>query len=273
MQQCPQSLYDCSTLERSLTSVADVILMPDFVSSVHNDHTHVNEICRFLKTPSCSDSVLSECKGEVVYASGAVKARIQYVCGNRKTRKDMQELKGCYHKFRRHFNHCAKKHQKHREQLEWSPPPGVLPGAWCNLTQEYITCVYSVMALGCALDVANHYMHTVNMSAPVVLAIRGYGCTFGHPLDILRTTSPISVVTSAPVRGSDPSIDRPSLRTGRSGVNCAAETNHGVILALLLVTSAVTSWPWRLRTSVVAVIVKVVVAGVIAHCLLLSEPS
>ena len=49
MQQCPQTLYDCSTLETSLTSVADVILMPDFVSSVHNDHLHVNEICRWGK--------------------------------------------------------------------------------------------------------------------------------------------------------------------------------------------------------------------------------
>ena len=50
MQQCPQTLYDCSTLETSLTSVADVILMPDFVSSVHNDHLHVNEICRWGKS-------------------------------------------------------------------------------------------------------------------------------------------------------------------------------------------------------------------------------
>ena len=49
MQQCPQTLYDCSTLETSLTRVADVILMPDFVSSVHNDHLHVNEICRWGK--------------------------------------------------------------------------------------------------------------------------------------------------------------------------------------------------------------------------------
>ncbi|KAK7455311.1 hypothetical protein BaRGS_00039505 [Batillaria attramentaria] len=45
MQQCPRSLYDCSTLETTLTGVADVILTPDFVSSVHDD-MQVDEICR-----------------------------------------------------------------------------------------------------------------------------------------------------------------------------------------------------------------------------------
>ena len=45
---------------------------------------------------------------------------------------DMQELKSCYHKFRRHFNHCAKKQRKHKEQLEWSPPAVVSPHSWCK---------------------------------------------------------------------------------------------------------------------------------------------
>ncbi|XP_076471737.1 uncharacterized protein LOC143301380 [Babylonia areolata] len=232
MEQCPPSLYDCTTLETSLTKVADVILMPDFVSSLQNNYAQVKEVCDFLKSPSCSDTVLTECKGEVVYASDAVKARMQYVCGNRNTWKDMEELKACYLKYKRHFNYCAKKHRKHRDDLEWSPPAGVTHQSWCNLTQEYITCVYSVMALGCALDVANHYMHTVNMSAPVVQAIRGYGCSFGHPLDILRTTSPISVVTSAPVRGPDPSADRPSLRARSSSLRAGAVvTAAGAVLS------------------------------------------
>ena len=45
---------------------------------------------------------------------------------------DMQELKSCYHRFRRHFNHCAKKQRKHKEQLEWSPPAVVSPHSWCK---------------------------------------------------------------------------------------------------------------------------------------------
>ena len=83
----------------------------------------------------------------------------------------------------------------------------------CSLTKEYITCVYSIMALGCALDVANGYMTIVNMSAPVVQAIRGHGCAYGHPLDFLRTSSPVSVVTSVTIRSPQSSFDRPALRS------------------------------------------------------------
>lgn len=46
------------------------------------------------------------------------------------------------------------------------------------------------MALGCTLEVAEEYMETVNQSVPVLEAIYGYGCSFGHPLDILKTTAP-----------------------------------------------------------------------------------
>lgn len=250
MQQCPRSLYDCTTLEATLTGVADVILMPDFVSSVLDDF-QVDEICRFLKTPICSESVLAECKGEVVYASGAVKARIQYVCGNRQARKGMQELKTCYHKFARHFHHCRNQRSK---KLSLQAPYTSDQHPWCNLTQEYILCVYSIMALGCTIGVAEEYMATVNMSYPVVQAILGFGCSFGHPLDILSTTSTVSVLTSAPMRGSDPSRDRPALRSGASSLlwssftwssltwssyassSCAASNAFTAVLSVLLST-------------------------------------
>ena len=140
-----------------------------------------------------------------------------------------------------------------------------------SLTQEYITCVYSVMALGCALDVANHYMHTVNMSAPVVQAIRGYGCSFGHPLDILRTTSPVSIVTSAPVRGPDPSADRPALRARASGLSAGSD----VVVVTVMATVLLEMTRWRVREVVrgVADLAMVGLCRVIRRCRPWPEPS
>ena len=147
-----------------------------------------------------------------------------------------------------------------------------------SLTKEYITCVYSIMALGCAMDVADHYMHTVNMSAPVVQAIRGYGCTYGHPLDILRTTSPVSVVTSAPVRGPDPSADRPALRSGASGL-CCMEIRC-VTAASVLTAGLLLSAHWAANVNVLGVRVNVrasllgcVLVAVIAVCWPSLQPS
>ena len=60
-----------------------------------------------------------------------------------------------------------------------------------SVTSNYITCVYSVFALGCTLELADEYMASVNQSTPVVEAVYGYGCNFGHPLDILKTTTPV----------------------------------------------------------------------------------
>ena len=58
-----------------------------------------------------------------------------------------------------------------------------------SLTNDYIVCVYSVMALGCTVEDAEEYMQAVNQSSPVMEAIYGYGCSFGHPLNILKTTT------------------------------------------------------------------------------------
>ena len=144
-----------------------------------------------------------------------------------------------------------------------------------SLTQEYITCVYSIMALGCALDVADHYMHTVNMSAPVVQAIRGYGCAFGHPLDILRTTSPISVVTSAPVIGPDPSANRPALRSGAAGVWCVDRRGVSTLIATCLLAL---QWGrdvtrWRCGVAAFTVLLNCLLISVIAQCWPSADPS
>lgn len=163
--------------------------------------------------------------------------------------------------------------------MRYSLTQGYITYCVCySLTQEYITCVYSIMALGCALDVADHYMHTVNMSAPVVQAIRGYGCAFGHPLDMLRTTSPVSVVTSAPVIGLDPSANRPALRSGASGV-WRLEREYTVIASALTATFLLSShWFWDktvldVGVNALTLLLNCLLVGVIAECWPSLEPS
>lgn len=76
------------------------------------------------------------------------------------------------------------------------------------------------MALGCALEVAEEYMEIVNHSAPVLEAIYGYGCAFGHPLDILKTTSPLPEAISNGYNRHEsvhPGGRRPSSGSRRSG--------------------------------------------------------
>ncbi|GFR75552.1 hypothetical protein ElyMa_002191200 [Elysia marginata] len=60
------------------------------------------------------------------------------------------------------------------------------------------------MALGCTVEDAEQYMEAVNQSSPVMEAIYGHGCLFGHPLNILKTT------TASPDTTQD-------MRSGRAG--------------------------------------------------------
>ncbi|XP_035824959.1 uncharacterized protein LOC101859162 [Aplysia californica] len=185
---CPRSLYDCDSLEAGMQSSLDVVFTPDFMSSANHD-TYIGEICRFFKNPSCSEPIISECKGELVYATKAFKNRQQYICENRFTRKGMRNLNTCVRQYHRYFSNCQEKRLQKLEGATYVTSPSSSAHPWCNLTNDYIICVYSIMAFGCNFEVANKYMETVNQSAPVVEAIYGYGCSFGHPMDILSTTS------------------------------------------------------------------------------------
>ncbi|CAG5132828.1 unnamed protein product, partial [Candidula unifasciata] len=186
---CPRSLYDCNSLESELHSSADLIITPEFMTSSDDDN-YIGEICKFFKRAECSDPVLSQCKGEVIYATKAFKLRQQYICGERFTRKGLQSMKTCVHKFNRHFSTCHQKRHTLLEEAAYVTQTTSDSGPWCNLTKDYITCVYSVMALGCTMEVAEEYMETVNQSVPVLEAVFGHRCAFGHPLDLLKTSVP-----------------------------------------------------------------------------------
>lgn len=140
------------------------------------------------------------------------------------------------------------------------------------MTHEYIVCVYSIMALGCTLGVAEEYMSTVNMSAPVVQAILGYSCSFGHPLDILRTTSTVSAMTSAPERAMDSSAVGPSMRSEASSFHLRVTDKLLTItvgaLALVLCdrkclrTDSLLYWtPWKLGVIFASFVVTVQISA------------
>ncbi|BFZ05284.1 hypothetical protein BsWGS_08323 [Bradybaena similaris] len=194
---CPRSLYDCNSLQSGLHSYADTIITPEFMTSAFDDN-YMGEICKFFKRPECSDSILEQCKGEILYASKTFRSRQQYICGDRFPRKGMRSLNSCVTKYRRHFSTCHQKHQNLLEEATYVTQTTTVVGPWCNLTKDYIICVYSIMALGCNTDVAEKYMEIVNHSAPVLEAVYRYGCSFGHPLDILKTTSPLPETASTP---------------------------------------------------------------------------
>lgn len=59
-------------------------------------------------------------------------------------------------------------------------------------------------------------MEIVNHSAPVLEAVYRYGCSFGHPLDILKTTSPLPETASTPNNRHE-AVFSPGRRSSSSG--------------------------------------------------------
>ncbi|BFZ16138.1 hypothetical protein BsWGS_19177 [Bradybaena similaris] len=106
-------------------------------------------------------------------------------------------MKTCVHRYNRHFSACHTKRHTLLEEATYISEIASDSNPWCNLTKDYITCVYSVMALGCTMEVAEEYMETVNQSVPVLEAIFGHHCLFGHPLDLLKTSLPPLESTSS----------------------------------------------------------------------------
>ncbi|GFO18573.1 hypothetical protein PoB_004507800 [Plakobranchus ocellatus] len=146
---------------------------------------------RFFKLHECYEPVVSHCKGELVFASRVFKSRQRYICGDRFTRKGNDPIKSCVQMWQKNIGKCW----NHYEEKKENHPRISESSVWCSLTKDYITCIYSVFALGCTLETADEYMATVNQSKVVVEAVYGHGCDFGHPLDILKTTTPVSLTS------------------------------------------------------------------------------
>ncbi|XP_059141353.1 uncharacterized protein LOC131929284 [Physella acuta] len=200
MTYCPRSLYDCDSLDTVLHNSIDAIITPEFMSSVHEDSGQIDELCKFIKSPECSEPIVSQCKGEIIYAIQAFKSRQQYICGERFTRKGISDMPTCVRTYQRNFAKCKRTRAEKLEQDSYMTQAPTSPHPWCNYTNEYIECVFTIMSFGCTMKVANKYFEQANQSSPVIDAIYRYGCSFSHPLDILKTTSPTTETTS-PMHG------------------------------------------------------------------------
>ncbi|GFN98910.1 hypothetical protein PoB_002541600, partial [Plakobranchus ocellatus] len=149
----------------------------------------------FFKSPQCYEPIISQCKGELVYATKAFKARQRHICGDRFARKGTDNFSDCTAHIEPHSQRCREKRSQRMEKVAHMAKTASSSHPWCNVTDDYITCVYSVMALACTMEEAEEYMTNLKQMKPVVDAIYGYDCTFGHPLNILKTTTAVPDTT------------------------------------------------------------------------------
>ncbi|XP_071104888.1 uncharacterized protein [Haliotis cracherodii] len=97
----------------------------------------------------------------------------------------------CYRRMRKYYGNCRRKRQS-KLPLGARTPRGHF---WCRITNDYVTCMYSVTALGCSIDAAHTYLVLVNGTL-TSLPHTGPVCTLKNPLDILKTTTTQNPVTS-----------------------------------------------------------------------------
>ncbi|KAK0053431.1 hypothetical protein Bpfe_017129, partial [Biomphalaria pfeifferi] len=235
---CPRSIYDCDSLEARLHASADVIVTPEFMTSSH-EATDIDELCRFFKSPECSDSIVGQCKGEVVYATQIFKIRQQYICGERFARKEMNALKACARKTDRNLSSCHKKRNERLDEVNNLLQTSPVTHPWCNFTNDYITCVYTVMALGCAIEVAEKYMENFNFTSHFVDVVNGHGCSFSHPMEILKTTALPDITSQIYSRHGNYHSERSSPRLRNSSTSSASVSRTLLCLCCLLGFAAI----------------------------------
>ncbi|KAH9502685.1 hypothetical protein Btru_069512 [Bulinus truncatus] len=144
---------------------------------------------RFFKHGECSDVIIGQCKGEVVYATQIFKLRQQYICPERFIRTEKSALEKCAIKTNLSLSRCTKARNEKLEEVNYLTQASSMTHPWCNHTDTYIRCVYTVMALACKPKTAEKYMENFNLTSTFVDAVNGYGCSFIHPLDRLKTTA------------------------------------------------------------------------------------
>ncbi|ESO97590.1 hypothetical protein LOTGIDRAFT_152679 [Lottia gigantea] len=187
----------CLTSFTELRKHVTSIQVTDLLIPSKNNTNH-RVVCRLYEEyRSCKYTGFEKCYNEIQKEMTILDKVFDPICS--KQFHDFVTGTNCIHRYRRHYKVCHRKkhnkdshvpsyrslHSKHRKD-----------NIHCNITKDYIMCLYSVTALGCSIDVAENYFTILNQSLSTAFKYRGQLCILNHPLTAISTTSSSKLMMS-----------------------------------------------------------------------------
>ncbi|XP_061178663.1 uncharacterized protein LOC133187318 [Saccostrea echinata] len=210
--------------------VSDILPLGGFYTTYNK--TVLVDICRLVgEYPTCSQTITKGCDRITTQNMHLLYRAFLPLCG--KYKQDYVYHRDCYSRQMFMYKSC---HQRRQDEIHQIRREEHYNLQICQITNQYMKCVYLVTALQCSMEAADAYFNILNQSISLSFRDADFTCHIRHPDDDISVfTTTKSTTRAATSLGFTTSVGGPK---GKRSVSSEAEkfsANLGCFLLLRVV--------------------------------------
>ncbi|XP_069133186.1 uncharacterized protein, partial [Argopecten irradians] len=181
--------------------------LPDY------NETTLTEICGlFQNYMRCSEQYLHHCNNNTIFQLYELESAFKPLC---KYSKEYVAHRTCYRRLETNFEWCQEERQKKLAQKKHTDIQ--YHEYMCNVTNEYVQCIFTATFLRCSMGAANIYYDIINQSVSSLLAhVTSFQCIIRHPLDaipVFTTTTSTTTRETTPMEANLRKTTNPAMES------------------------------------------------------------
>ncbi|XP_062601635.1 uncharacterized protein LOC134263319 [Saccostrea cucullata] len=230
LSDCPESSRTCLLpVSRLQLYVHDILPLGGFYTTYNQ--TALVDICRLVdEYQTCSQTITKGCDRITIHNMHLLYRAFLPICG--KYKQDYVYHRDCYSQQMFLYKSCHQRRQSQVHQIRRNEHYNL---QICQVTNQYMKCVYLVTALQCSMEAADVYFNILNQSISLSFSDADFTCYIRHPDDDISVfTTTKSTSRAATSLGFTTSVGGPKGKRSVSSATEAVSSNSGCFVLLLV---------------------------------------
>nr|XP_022297742.1 uncharacterized protein LOC111107065 [Crassostrea virginica] len=150
------------------------------------------EICKSVNEyENCSQTITNGCDINTIQNIRILHSVFMPVCGT--FYQDYLKHRDCFNRQLFMYKSC---HQRRQARVNHLKRENQYNLRICEVTNEYVKCVYLVTALQCSMEAANAYFNILNQSISLSFSDANFACSIRHPDDDISVFTTTKATTT-----------------------------------------------------------------------------
>lgn len=193
---CPESFQGRCQLpvQRLQQYVSELPPLAGFYTA-YNELELINICSLVSQYQNCSETITSGCDTNTIQNIRVLHGVFLPVCGT--YYQDYLKHRNCFNHQMFMYKSCHQRRQARVNQLKREDQYNL---QICEVTNEYVKCVYLVTALQCSMEAANIYFKILNQSMATSFDEANFRCSIRHPDDdisVFTTTKSTTTIATS----------------------------------------------------------------------------
>lgn len=163
--------------------------MPDYNQST------LTELCStFQEYMNCSRPFLRTCNQDIIHQLNTLESAFIPICTDFTEEYILHRV--CYRNHANAYANCQKQRNDRLTVINVNESDIQYKTDTCNLTNQYLQCVYVATSLGCSLQAANVYFNILNQTISIMMRNSDFICNIRHPKDVIQVFTTTTSTTT-----------------------------------------------------------------------------